>query len=149
MKLEPYDILFKTKSGFISNLIKWKLQSNYSHVGLIVDNFHCVEIDYKYPLKIRHFSYALGDFNAYRIPDLTTMQKEKMINFIQKTLNSKYDLAEIINYFGFGFNDRDDRWICISWIDELLEQSGVEIIKDIKVHKFEDLIEKYGLVRVD
>ena len=149
MKLEPYDILMhKNSNNIIHKLIRHVLGSEYHHVSLLLDDFHTADINYKNPLQIMHLNKKLKQFDGYRIPDLTTMQKEKMINFIQKTLNSKYDLREIINYFGFGLNDSKDRWICISWCDDLLAYSGIKIVEDIYVYSFEDLIDKYGLVRV-
>ena len=150
MKLESYDILMhKNSNNIIHKIIRHVLGSKYHHVSLLLDNFHTADINYINPLQIMHLNKKLKQFDGYRIPNLTEKNRELMINFIQRTLNSKYDMREIINYFGFGLNDSEDRWICISWIDDLLAYSGIKIVEDIYVYKFEDLIEKYGLVRVE
>ncbi|MDK2801079.1 MAG: hypothetical protein PWQ70_2698 [Clostridiales bacterium] len=149
MKIQSFDLIFYKGNSWLDKIIKKKLNSRYSHVGLVLDNFHTVETAWNIPLKIRHFSYRLGDFDRYRIPNLTDEQKERMTLFIQKTLNSKYDFIEILRYFGFGFKDDKNRYICISWIDECLKFSGVDVKCDIEVKKFEDLILKYGLVRIN
>lgn len=149
MKLQKFDIIMIKNDSLLDRLIKNKLQSKYSHIELIVDEFHTVSTVWNFPISLRHFSYRLGEFDGYRIPNLTDKQKERMVLFIQKTLNSKYDFREILRYLGFGLKDDENRYICISWIDECLKFAGVEVRCDIGVRKFEDLIWKYGLVKIN
>jgi hypothetical protein len=150
MLLQPFNILFHhSNNSIIPKTVRSVLGSKYHHTSLILNEWHTLEVQYNLNTKIRHFDFKLGEFDGYRIPNLTDNQKVKMIEFIQRTLNSKYDFVEILNYFGFGLKDKDDKWICISWIDKLLSVSEIEVVKDIKIYRFDDLIDRYGLVKIN
>lgn len=153
MELKPFDLLFYKGNSVLDKIIKNRLESQYSHVALIIDNFHVVETAWNIPLKVRHFSYRLGEFDAYRIKNLSEKQKQKITLFIQKTLNSKYDFGEILFYLGFGFKFKDNpnEYICLSWIIECLKYAGIDVLdnENSKVRKFEDIVDMFGLEKVN
>lgn len=134
MELKPYDLVFVKGNTLLDRIIKSRLKSKYSHVGMMLDDKHIVETGFNVPLSIRHFHYT--DYDIVRV-NFTDKQKEKLKEFIFKTLQSRYDLAEIAAYLGFYFADKANEYICISWTEHALQYAGFKLSN---IKKFEDII---------
>jgi len=133
MKLQSYDLIFYKGKSVFSKLVKWQTDSEYSHTGLLLDNVHIVDTSFRQPLKVRHFDYKLSEFDAYRVSNLNYLKIEKINNFIQRTLNDKYDYGEIFayivnKYLGISVNHDVDRFVCSSWVNECFKSAGIELV---------------------
>jgi hypothetical protein len=133
MDLQPFDILFYKGDSFISKLIKKETGSQYSHVALVLDDKHLVEIDRSYNLKINHIGYSKKDFDVYRIDEnITRGQHRIMMDYVYKTLNSQYDYVEIIDIlllkaFNTTLMSDQNKFICSTWINACFSQVGIQL----------------------
>lgn len=134
MKLQPFDIVLVKGKTPISKIVEYSTNSKYSHAALVVDDWHVVETDIFKPLRIYHFSYRLGEFDAFRLKTpLSLNQREEAISFIQRNLNADYDIMEAVSYwtyklFGVGFDD-SNKFICSGGIYHIFMAAHVEICK--------------------
>jgi hypothetical protein len=107
-RFKDADILMFKGCGLISNLIKWKTKSVYSHAGIVAwwnDRLMVLEAVGK-GVEARPISYALkyykGSFDYYRPKEevaITANQRCEMIIFAQEQLGKEYDAWQIIKFF--------------------------------------------------
>lgn len=134
MNLQPYDLLFYKGNDFISNIIKKETNSPYSHVALVLDDKHLIEIDKSYNLRIGHLGYSKQSFDIYRLKEPISFGQQMAINeYIYETINSKYDFIEILDilllkFFKFTIKNDPNKFICSSWINDCLwSAAGIEL----------------------
>lgn len=152
VKLQPFDIIFYKGNSIISKTIRYFTVSTYSHVGLVLDDLHIVEIDWKFPLKIRHLQYKSNNYDVYRVKVLTNTQKEKMLEFISLKLNTEYDHWEnfrflLWKYFKIKTKDDIDKFNCIEFVVDCFKYAGVNL-SDKDIVSFNDLIYSERLIRI-
>jgi hypothetical protein len=97
--LESFDVLFYKGKGVISSLIKRFTKSEYSHCAIVLDRYHLLETDWKYPASIKHLNYNSADYDIYRVTSLTDAQKAQLDDFLTAHLQSAYDYASIWERF--------------------------------------------------
>lgn len=145
MELKPFDLLLYKGRNKISNIVKSVTESEYSHIGLILSDFHIVEIDFFYCLKINHIGYNGKDFDIYRLRTPLTQEQQKQITeYIYSTLQSKYDFEEILNillykFFGKKLDDDKGKFVCSSWINECFKNCGI-VLSEKELVTPQDLI---------
>lgn len=131
MEIRGFDILLCKNNGVISNIIKQATNSVYSHATFVLDQYHLVEIGFRKPVQIKHINYSLGSFDCYRTTiDLTQRQKNQILEFYQRILNSKYDYIEalsavikrLIPY------DNAQKYICSGVINEAFKKVGMLLV---------------------
>jgi hypothetical protein len=69
MDIKPFDILFYKGNSLISHLIEKQTHSPYSHVAMVLDDKHIIEIDRNYNLRINHINYSSKSFDIYRLKE--------------------------------------------------------------------------------
>lgn len=95
--MQRYDLLFVKGKSLQSKVIQAVTDSPYSHVAIVLDSYHVLETDVRYPLQIRHLSYPVSMYDVYRFHrELTENEKARMEAFIKDKLQTKYDLARTI-----------------------------------------------------
>ena len=121
-------IRFCTDNSPISRLIRWRTQSNWSHVSLLIHSeFQWANYQNwltSLPFKgVCQYSNGFEFAREYRL-DLSNHQLEQMRQFITKTLGCPYDWFGAI---GLGI-DRDwqhpDQWFCSEWVAAALLAAG-------------------------
>lgn len=131
-EMQKYDLVFYRGNGPVSKLIQKVTKSEFSHVALVLDSFHLVETDWKYPLAIRHISYKFDDCVVMRYPGLTEEQGKKIERYLEDTINSRYDYALVVSHF---FNvlwkskliNDPARFDCSEWIDRAFHYAGIDL----------------------
>lgn len=152
MKLKPFDILFHQGTSPIAKIIKAFTGSPYSHVGLILDDKHIVEINWSYKLKIRHIKYPDSNFQIYRLKtSLTNEQQDQIYTYMYSTLDSKYDFKEILSivlYRLFKIKPKNNikKFVCSSWINECFKSCGVVLNENDLVSPKDLISEKLQLI---
>lgn len=136
----PYSIIANKGTSVISRLIRLITKSDYSHVSLILDDFHCLESNYKTSTSIQHFQYKNGSYDVYTLKeDLTEKQKKIIHKFIMDNINLKYDWLYITSRFfnivvGSKLISSPDRYNCDELIVDAFKAIGIELVnKDIKL----------------
>jgi hypothetical protein len=134
--VKEFDLLFYKGEGIVSNVIKKVTKSDYSHVALVLDDYHLLEADWKKPLSIRHFSYRAEDYDIYRVEGLMEEHKDRLRRYIVDTINSPYDFAliasHLLNYFFKGkIVGSPNRFDCSEWIDLAFLYAGVDLLPGI------------------
>lgn len=131
MKLQPFDIIaIKNRNSIVSKMVRWHEKSIYSHVAIVLDDWHLVDTNLFQPTKIRNIDYKLGEFDCFRLKDFSLFNSSNAIEFIQKTLNQKYDLLEALN-----INNTQDKYICISLVKEIYLNGSVDL-KQVNQSRF-------------
>lgn len=128
MQLKKYDIILcKDNLSWISRLIHIITKDVYNHSELYLGNNHIVDANFPKGVKIRHVDRSLKYFDAYRYTGtITNLQALKIDEFIQKKLNSEYDIIELIAQ-AFGINKGyRKKYICISLIMEAFRYAGIQ-----------------------
>lgn len=130
--LREYDILFYKGNSFLSRLIKRKTHSVYSHVALVLDDKHLLQINWNHRIKIEHIAYTKKKYDVYRLQlELSPFQKMRIKKFIYQTLNTQYDFKEIIGILlKFNIRTNNKKFICSSWINECFKSIGISLNKD-------------------
>jgi uncharacterized protein YycO len=151
--MKPFDLLFYKGNSIVSKVIKYFTGSTYSHVGLVLDGLHIVEIDWKFPLKIRHLKYNSRNYDIYRIDNLNEKQKEKMLEFVNFKLNTEYDHWENIRFLLWKFfkiktKDDIDKFNCIEFIVDCFKYAGISL-SDKDIVSFDDLINSGMLIKIE
>jgi hypothetical protein len=131
--MEPFDLLFYRGKGIVSKAVKQFSDSPYSHVALVLDEYHLLEANWNHPLSIRHISYRRSDYDVYRVVGLEERQKEKIREYIQQTINAGYDyrlvISHVFHYFFKGKLIHDEnRFDCSEWIDLAFMYAGVNLL---------------------
>jgi hypothetical protein len=133
--MESFDLLFYKGTNPVSKLISKVTKSPYTHVALVLDEFHLVEADWYHPLAIRHIVYRTGDYDIYRPQNLTEKQKAKIKAYIYETINSGYDyklvMSHLFKYFGGKLLDNPSRFDCSEWIDLAFLYSGYDFLPNV------------------
>ena len=152
MKLQCFDILLIKRKSLVGRIIMWVTKSPYSHAALVIDSNHIIDTGAFRPLKISHMSWRLTEFDGYRfLFGLKEEEKEEIIKFYQKNLNSKYDFLEIFAVVFkklFPLNNKE-KFICSSIIHESFNSAGIKICNKDGVVTPADLSRSYVLTRIN
>lgn len=138
--LQPFSFIFYKKSGLVSNLIKWFTKGRYSHVALILNDFHTLELSWKSPTSIQHFKYPKDSYDLYTLASsLSNEQQEKILEFIKKNIDTKYDWLYIITrgfnlLFGTKIINSSNRYNCDELIVDAFKYAGIELVSDEKLN---------------
>lgn len=128
MELKKYDILLK-KNGksIINKIIHFCTNDIYNHAQLYIGDYHIVDA-MPNGVKIRNFDNSLGEFDVYRYTGkITNEQCKKIEEFIQKTINAKYDFLQLMLqalHINFG---TPKKYICIELVIKAFEYAGVNM----------------------
>ena len=145
--MQPMDLLFYKGTSHISQLIRWVTRSSYSHVALVLDNLHLVEADWRYPLRIRHISYRVKEYDLYRV-DLTPEQTKMIWGFIRRTINCEYDFGEILKCLGLEAHGAPNKFTCSEWVSKAFSYAGIELTSKTQGVTPNDLAKSPILIRV-
>lgn len=128
MELKKYDVLLK-KNGksIINKIIHFCTNDIYNHAQLYIGDYHIVDA-MPNGVKIRNFDNSLGEFDVYRYTGkITNEQYKKIEEFIQKTINAKYDFLQLMLqalHINFG---TPKKYICIELVIKAFEYAGVNM----------------------
>lgn len=134
MKLQPFDLLFCFGRTRIGRLISRLTHSPYSHVAIMLDDWHVAETDWQTPLQVRHLSYRPGEYDVYRYRDMVTeSQQAAMHQFIKSMLRARYDTLQSVTnglhlLTGIPIRDAPDRMNCSETVDRMFAAVGIDLV---------------------
>lgn len=111
--------IFYKNDSIMSKLISLKTHSEYTHVGLLIDDYHVIDINYKHNLRIRHLNSKRENFKIVQL-DLNKWQEEKLLEYIYSQLTTRYDFNEILRFFFKNLKDNKQKLICSEFIYDAL-----------------------------
>lgn len=128
MQLKKYDlILCKNSRNPVSAIIRFFTKEPYSHCEIYIGNYHIID-DMPNGVKIREVDKSLGEFDAFRYAKgISSEQASKIDEFLQKSLNSKYNFFELIMQ---AFNkpvQHKRKYICITLAMEAFKYAGLDV----------------------
>lgn len=117
-------IFFKKTDSIITETIADITHSDYTHVGLMIDDRLMIESNGFIRTRIIPLELVTDQYEVHRIPSLTDEQKRKIIDFAICQVGTKYDYEKILGLlirFEFlrkfkGF-DEANRFICSELVD--------------------------------
>jgi uncharacterized protein YycO len=131
--VEIGDVVFFKKDGsLINSLIADITHSDYTHVGMVVGENKMVEANGFIKTRSVPMSLITGQYEIYRIPNLTDEQKRKIVAYAESKIGTGYDYEKIVGLFirfeflrtFKGFDERN-RYICSELVDLSLDAGGV------------------------
>lgn len=133
MEMETGDVVFfRAQDTWISKLISKLTKSEYTHVGLALDNFRIIEADRFVNTRIVKFEYDEKIHSLYRSKEVDDTMKEKIYTKAILFEKYPYDYFQIFQWlfrFLFGWNvsiiNRANRLICSELIDYTFIASGM------------------------
>lgn len=131
--MQQYDLLFIKGDTVNSRIIKFITRSPYSHVAIVLDNYHVMETDIRYPLQIRHTSYPINSFDVYRFHrELTDNEKSLMDAYLMEKLQTKYDIARTISnglflLFNIPIRNAVKRLNCTEVAFDMYKAAGIDL----------------------
>ncbi|MBM7584051.1 uncharacterized protein YycO [Bacillus pakistanensis] len=137
MELQTGDLLFIRGDFLKSPLIKWFLNSKYSHVAMVYDSTTICEVDTDKKMEIIPNPYQ--EFDVYRyIGNLTLEQQADMQKFLKEKCKTSegYDWWRILSillkrYFKTNLViHQPNRYICSEIIDKAYQHIGIDVIKN-------------------
>lgn len=125
-----YDVLLvKKKTSLWSRTIDRFLndENGYVHSEYVIDDWLTLGTDIKKTVNIHPFGYNLKEIDIYRyIGTISDRQKEMLTENIQKLTKTKYDISEAVCVgLGLSCSGKDNRYICITLITEVMEKAGL------------------------
>ncbi|TWT03737.1 hypothetical protein [Planomicrobium sp. CPCC 101079] len=138
--LEQFDLIFYRGETPIARIIQRLTNSQYSHVAMVIDPLHLIQLDWKTPVSIQHLAYPIGQYDIYRLKvALTETEKAKVIFFIREWISTGYDWKLIFSrffniLFGTPIISSVHRYNCDELIVDAFRYVGVNLIdSDIKL----------------
>jgi uncharacterized protein YycO len=152
--LQPFSFIFYKKSGLIADMIKWFTKGRYSHVTLLLDRLHTLELSWKTPTSIKHFNYPKDSYDVYVLSfPLSQEQKERIIEFIIHNISVRYDWLFILTrglnlVFGTKILNSPNRYNCDELIVKAFEYAGIKLVPNIKKLTPDELAKSPYLKRI-
>lgn len=130
--MQEFDILFYKGKSIISKTIQRFTKSPYSHVALVITPDLIVETDWYYPVRYRENVYVHEEFTIKRYEHLTDEQKEKILEYINEHLDTRYDYIQIIYHvlnilFGWKVRNDPNTFTCSELIDRAFMYAGIDL----------------------
>lgn len=140
-------LLFKGK-GWLSEIIKWKTGSAYSHAGLVAwwgERLMVLEA-VGAGVRATPISYNLekykGGIDYFRCTeDISDSVRSGMLNFAQKQLGKEYDLGRLFGFFIKLMRNQPlqetetatvpSTFFCSEYVAEVYEQAGCDLVSTL------------------
>lgn len=140
------DIFFVRGDSLISNAIKFVTDSDYSHVGIFLDDIHIYHTEYNTVSSIVHLKYPKDKIVVYRLYE--EINEEKLRDFIYSHMGNKYDFKEIIKIvLRINTDENDNEYICSTLIRNAFRQQGIEL-SNKKIPTPEDLFRSKKIFQI-
>ena len=144
-QMRDMDVLLFKGNGWVSNIIKWKTKSAYSHAGLVAwwgDRLMVLEAVGN-GVRATPISYNLtkykGGIDYFRCSEyLSGPIRAGMLSFAQKQLGKEYDHKRLIGFFIKLMLNKPlqqsesikvpSTFFCSEYVAEIYEQAGCDLV---------------------
>ncbi|WCK53826.1 hypothetical protein PP175_21290 [Aneurinibacillus sp. Ricciae_BoGa-3] len=133
MNLQRYDLLFVKGKSLVSRTIEGVTHSLYSHVAIVLDEWHIAETDWRVPLQVKHIHYTPTEYDVFRYSgELTFAQMDAMDTFLHEKLNTRYDTVQALSnglylLTGLPIRDAPDKMDCSETAARMYEAAGINL----------------------
>lgn len=94
---QPFNLLFYRGNSLFGKVIRFLSKGKYSHVCMLLDQFHTLETSWNNPSVIKHFDYRYKDYDIYRLNvRLNEYQKQLILQYITEHIEVGYDWTYLI-----------------------------------------------------
>lgn len=130
MNLRRFDLLFIKGESLIGRAVRCVTGSPYSHVAIVVDEWHVAETDWRYPLQIRHLGYRPEEYDIYRYKD--SFAPYQLYIILRWNLNTPYDTLQSLTnglylLTGLPILDAPNRMNCSETVDRMFAAAGIRL----------------------
>lgn len=106
-------------------------QSPYSHVAMVLDEYHIIETDWKFPVSINHIRFKNTSYDIGKV-DLTDEQKNKIKEYLISHIHYGYDFKLLFSHalhilFDFRITEDNTKFICSELINKAFKHAGVKL----------------------
>lgn len=149
-KMKQGDIIFIQGGTFISKIIRYFDDGDFTHVGIALNDSIMIEAEYDKKVSVVNFNKELGEgkIKSYEVIDLklTKEQRETIYVHAMKFKGVRYDYLQIASFilnkiFGWKVFNSRDKFICSELVFEVLDESNV--LKDLGIEYVGEDIAKY------
>lgn len=150
--IPPFSFIFYKGNKKLSKLIIKITKGQYSHVGFMIDPIHIIQLDYKTPVSIQHFSYIDEEYDVYQLrTELTEEEQKKVVEFIKLRISTRYDfkliMSRLLNQlFDTEIKGSHNKYNCDELLVDAFRSIGINLIeKDVVMTP--DTLSKSKLLR--
>lgn len=134
------DIILVKNNRLLSRIIKWFTKSEYSHAGVLIDQWHMYDTNYNTRSKIRHIDYPKSKYDIYRLKPGIKFDNKQFKKFIHDHIDNRYDFGEIFKIvFRRNTKDDDGKYICSMLVREAFREQGIDLTPGVEIPTPEDL----------
>jgi hypothetical protein len=144
-QMRDADVLLFKGSGWVSNIIKWKTKSAYSHAGLVAwwgDRLMVLEAVGN-GVRATPISYNLqkysGGIDYYRCTiELSDPLRQSMLSFAQQQLGKEYSFRRLVGFFFKLILNKPleqcesakvpSTFFCSEYVAEVYEHAGCDLV---------------------
>jgi len=140
-------LLFRAEKDLISKMIAWGTDSIYSHVAVCVDPDLDIAIEAitRGGVRARAISEIPQLYDVYRVKSDYSLQSNKVIAFLVKQLNNKYDykgviflgILKVLSKIWAPFKAESNKWqkdrdfFCSELCYEAFLEGGLDIVPEV------------------
>ena len=126
--MTPRILLFRG-NGWISRLIRWQTNGDYSHAAVQLSDGRIIEAWHKPSgVRIRPEVEDWSKVESYEVEGMTDEQWEKAESFLLDQLGKKYDFNAIGRFLTRWRKDQDEKWFCSELAFAAVKEAGIELL---------------------
>lgn len=129
--MRKVNILLHKGKGIISSLIRWQTRGAYSHASIQPDGQSIYE-SWQGGIRPGVRNVEIKDYSNIDIfiIYLTDEQHDKLVNFLDKQLDKRYDYFGVLRFVSRRAARDDDKWFCSELVFAALAFAGIELFKE-------------------
>lgn len=123
-------------SGWFDHLVRKITKSGWVHATMCINDKEMIEANGKEVVINVIPSYDLDNIGVFEYPDLTDIQKEKLVTAAKSHIGKRYDWKQMVGlliYYVIGkpikwlFGDKKESMICSELIAVIYEEAGIKL----------------------
>ena len=127
----PKILLFKG-NGFVSRLIRWQTNGQYSHAAIQLPDGQIIEAWHKpAKVRIRHVLEDWSNVEAFDVEGVTDAQWTDATQWLQKQIGKKYDFGGVLRFVTRWRKEQDEKWFCSELVFAALKHAGVDLLERV------------------
>lgn len=131
MNVEKVTLVFSTRKGFASWLIRKVTWSRWSHVAILVDPGHLIDSTFTHRgVKLRTVTEALKDAADYTYVDFYVPSAAAVRMVARDELDKPYDWTALFGLWLKRDWQEPDSWFCSELVAYCFERAGCPLFRD-------------------
>ena len=128
----PKILLFRGR-GFVSKLIRWQTNGNYSHAAIQLPTGRLIEAWHKpSKVRLRRRLSDLSNVEAFDVEGMTVEQWQASVEWLQAQIGKNYDFGGVLRFLTRWRKPQDDAWFCSELVFQAVKEGGVDLLDRVQ-----------------